>query len=183
MLTTIASSHAKQGIKLELQANSFTQAENRLFHIFVFILMPLFIAFGILYKVVQLEGLALNGTALAIGGVLSFGYFLFQKRQNKSQAVTLKFDEESICLFDKNEELLFCTKKNLKVKKIGWGTETNEMMPAVRISNGLTSFTIGTMESSTFWEKRNGSVDFADYVVSSEEEWTNLMQQVERLTK
>ena len=180
-MTTIAATIPIRGTQFELHTNPFAQAQNNLFQIFTFILIPLFIAYGILFKAIGLEGLLLNGSAVLIGALLSLAYYFYSKNKQTPKAVSLRFKNEMLSLSEENEIVLLLSKKDLTIEKIGWGSEQDALMPAIRITNGSTTFTIGTMKSKALWTKINQSVTFTDYIIKNETDWSDLIKYTERL--
>lgn len=172
-MTTFAAT-TKSGHQVDILKNPYATANSALFDVFVYILIPLFLAFAILFRGFGLEGATLTLAGLGIGLALAALYFFAIRSRQNAKLICFCVSQQSIEL-KKDQTIFLQFSDNIKVEHIGWGTELDTLLPAVRISNGITSFTIGTMEAQNTWSNVRQSVQFTDYIVPNTTQWNEFL--------
>jgi len=160
--------------EIDILKNPFATVNKELFGIFVYILIPLFFVFAFLYRVIELEGANLTLAGVGAGLGLAALYYSFFRNREHAKLVCFCASQQSIALKE-NQKIFLQFSDSIKIEHIGWGTETDTLLPAVRISNGITSFTIGTMKSDNTWSNVQKSVEYTDYVVPNSSQWNDFL--------
>lgn len=165
----------KSATTFELIPNTIKVGGNRIFLFYIMVLFPLLITSAIFYNAFELRGTTLLAACIISLVVLANIYFFYIRSKTQSKHVTLSFEFGEITLSQNGQVLNSVELEDIEYKQLNWGMD--ESLPAIQITGkGFPKLCIGYTKSSLSWSEMETTKDCTDFLVSSENEWKQLLK-------
>jgi hypothetical protein len=184
-MTTTTTTFTKQGALLPSQGQAihvFTLIPNiekvgaqRILRFMAWVLLPLLVTHILFAEYLELSMGQYALAQLPVLVILLNLYYFLIRRMKSPQSLQLCVEMDELCL-RLGEQLLHRQKlTNLRLQQLGWGMESSDLLPAIRIQGpDFPTITIGATTAPTPWTNLRQSVEFTDYWLKPGDSWDKL---------
>jgi ABC-type transport system involved in cytochrome bd biosynthesis fused ATPase/permease subunit len=161
----------------QLLPNAEQVGAKRILKFFAWVLLPLFVGHVLFYQTLELRAGEYLLAQLPVALVF-FNLFYFSIRsRSEQQMMALQVVGGELLLQQGGQVLHSLPLSELQVEELGWGLESDELLPALRLQGpSFPALVIGSTATDQRWEDVSRSVAFADVLVRPATDWQQLKQ-------